>query len=139
MRSPRSKGWVARRWPSWSPSARRGAASKTWIGLSRRLDARSFNRRQFESLAKAGAFDSLNPNRGKPSPRQSGCCVRRASRAAHLKRVIVPEAGGRGRVTVVLDLPSRAVETAIPGSFKVDPKTRAAVGSLPGIVDVHDI
>lgn len=49
------------------------------------------------------------------------------------------EAGGRGRVTVVLDLPSREVEIAIPGSFKVDPKTRAAVGSLPGIVDAHDI
>src|SRR5690349_8705022 len=31
--------------------------------FSRRLDAKSFNRRQFESLAKAGAFDSLNPNR----------------------------------------------------------------------------
>jgi DNA polymerase-3 subunit alpha len=56
-----------------------------------------------------------------------------------LRRVIVREAGGRGRVTVVLDLPSREVEIAIPGSFKVDPKTRAAVGSLPGIVDVDDI
>jgi DNA polymerase-3 subunit alpha len=40
---------------------------------------------------------------------------------------------------VVLDLPSREVEIAIPGGFKVDPKTRAAVKSLPGIIDVHDI
>jgi len=56
-----------------------------------------------------------------------------------LKSVIAREAGGRGRVTVVLDLPSREVEIAIPGGFKVDPKTRAAVKSLPGIVDVHDI
>jgi DNA polymerase-3 subunit alpha len=31
--------------------------------LARRLDPRSFNRRQFESLVKAGAFDSLNRNR----------------------------------------------------------------------------
>jgi DNA polymerase-3 subunit alpha len=31
--------------------------------FARRLDAKSFNRRQFESLAKAGAFDSVNPNR----------------------------------------------------------------------------
>ena len=58
---------------------------------------------------------------------------------ANLKSVIAREAGGRGRVTVVLDLPSREVEIALPGGFKVDPRTRAAVKSLPGIVDVHDI
>jgi DNA polymerase-3 subunit alpha len=56
-----------------------------------------------------------------------------------LKSVIAREAGGRGRVTMVLDLPSREVEIAIPGGFKVDPRTRAAVKSLPGIIDVHDI
>jgi DNA polymerase-3 subunit alpha len=56
-----------------------------------------------------------------------------------LKGVIAREAGGRGRVTVVLDLPSREVEIAIPGGFKVDPRTLAAVKSLPGIVDVHEI
>jgi DNA polymerase III subunit alpha len=58
---------------------------------------------------------------------------------ASLKSVIAREAGGRGRVTVVLDLPAREVEIAIPGGFKVDPRTRAAVKSLPGIIDVHDI
>src|ERR1700720_241116 len=41
----------------------RGGRFKDLADLSRRLDARTFNRRQFESLAKAGAFDSLNPNR----------------------------------------------------------------------------
>jgi DNA polymerase III subunit alpha len=56
-----------------------------------------------------------------------------------LKSVIAREAGGRGRVTVVLDLPSREVELALPGGFRVDPKIRAAVKSLPGILDVHDI
>jgi DNA polymerase III subunit alpha len=56
-----------------------------------------------------------------------------------LKSVIAREAGGRGRVTVILDLPSREVEITIPGGFKVDPRTRAAVKSLPGIIDVHDI
>jgi DNA polymerase-3 subunit alpha len=56
-----------------------------------------------------------------------------------LKSVITREAGGRGRVTVVLDLPSREVEITIPGGFKVDLRTRAAVKSLPGIIDVHDI
>jgi DNA polymerase-3 subunit alpha len=58
---------------------------------------------------------------------------------AHLRNVIGREAGGRGRVSVVLDLPEREVEIAIPGGFKVGPKIRAAVKSLPGILDVHDI
>jgi len=56
-----------------------------------------------------------------------------------LKSVIAREAGGRGRVTVVLDLPAREVEIAIPGGFKVGPAIHAAVKSLPGIIDVHDI
>jgi DNA polymerase III subunit alpha len=57
----------------------------------------------------------------------------------HLKSVIAREAGGRGRVSLVLDLDQREVEIAVPGGFKVGPKIRAAVKSLPGIVDVHDI
>jgi len=57
----------------------------------------------------------------------------------HLKSVIGREAGGRGRISLVLDLPEQEVEIAIPGGFKVSPKFRAAVKSLPGIVDVHDI
>jgi DNA polymerase III subunit alpha len=65
--------------------------------------------------------------------------VGEARALAHLKSLIGREAGGRGRVSVVLDLPEREVEVAIPGGFKVDPKLRAAVKSLPGIVDVHDI
>ncbi|HJT08391.1 MAG TPA: DNA polymerase III subunit alpha, partial [Stellaceae bacterium] len=49
-------------------------------------------------------------------------------------------AGGRGRVTVVVPVaPQREVEIALPGGFKVSPKVRAAVKSLPGILDVHDI
>jgi DNA polymerase III subunit alpha len=59
---------------------------------------------------------------------------------ARLKGLFQREAvGGRGRVTVVLDLPSSEVEIALPGGFRVDPRLRAAVKSLPGIVDVHDI
>jgi len=59
---------------------------------------------------------------------------------ARLKGLFQREAvGGRGRVTVVLDLPDNEVEIALPGGFRVDPKIRAAVKSLPGIVDVHDI
>jgi DNA polymerase-3 subunit alpha len=59
---------------------------------------------------------------------------------ARLKGLFQREAvGGRGRVTVVLDLPQSEVEIALPGGFRVDPKIRAAVKSLPGLVDVHDI
>ncbi len=56
-----------------------------------------------------------------------------------LKSVVARESGGRGRVTVVLDLPAREIEIALPGGFRVDPRTRAAIKSLPGIIDVHDI
>ena len=58
---------------------------------------------------------------------------------AHLKNLFARESGGRGRVSVVLDLDDSEVEIAIPGGFRVDPRMRAAVKSLPGIVDVHDI
>jgi DNA polymerase III subunit alpha len=59
---------------------------------------------------------------------------------ARLKGLFQREAtSGRGRITVVLDLPESEVEIALPGGFRVDPKIRAAVKSLPGIVDVHDI
>jgi DNA polymerase-3 subunit alpha len=58
---------------------------------------------------------------------------------AHLKNLFAREGGGRGRVSVVLDLDDSEVEIAIPGGFRVDPKMRAAVKSLPGVVDVHDI
>jgi len=58
---------------------------------------------------------------------------------ARLKSLISREAGGRGRVTVVLDLPRNEVEVALPGGFRVDPRIRSAVKSLPGILDVHDI
>jgi len=59
---------------------------------------------------------------------------------ARLKGLFQREAAaGRGRVTVVVALPQSEVEIALPGGFRVDPKIRAAVKSLPGIVDVHDI
>jgi DNA polymerase-3 subunit alpha len=56
-----------------------------------------------------------------------------------LKGLFARETGGRGRLSLVLDLPQREVEIAIPGGFRVDPKVRAAIKSLPGVVDVHDI
>jgi DNA polymerase-3 subunit alpha len=59
---------------------------------------------------------------------------------APLRGLMQRESGGRGRVTVVVPLPSaREVEIALPGGFKISPRVRAAVKSLPGILDVHDI
>ena len=59
---------------------------------------------------------------------------------AHLKNLFgSARPPAAGRVSVVLDLDESEVEIAIPGGFRVDPRMRAAVKSLPGIVDVHDI
>src|SRR5579862_7326033 len=65
--------------------------------------------------------------------------VGEADALPRLRSLFAREAGGRGRVTLVIDLPGSEVELALPGGFRVDPKIRAAVKSLPGIVDVHDI
>jgi DNA polymerase-3 subunit alpha len=65
--------------------------------------------------------------------------VAEAEALPRLKSLISRETGGRGRVTVVLDLPSREIELALPGGFRINPGIRAAVKSLPGILDVHDI
>jgi len=57
-----------------------------------------------------------------------------------LRGLMQREAGGRGRVTVVVPVPpAREVEILLPGGFKISPKVRAAVKSLPGILDVHDV
>jgi len=59
---------------------------------------------------------------------------------APLRGLMQRETGGRGRVTVVVPVaPTREVEIALPGGFKVSPRVRAAVKSLPGVLDVHDI
>jgi len=65
--------------------------------------------------------------------------VGEAEALPRLKSLIGREAGGRGRVTLVFDLPGSEVEVTLPGGFRVNPGIRAAVKSLPGIIDVHDI
>jgi DNA polymerase III subunit alpha len=57
-----------------------------------------------------------------------------------LRGLMQRESGGRGRVTVVVPVPpTREIEILLPGGFKVSPRVRAAVKSLPGILDVHDV
>src|SRR6185437_13857036 len=54
---------------------------KDLFDFAGRLDTKSFNRRQFESLVKAGAFDCLDPNRAQ-SFAAAELLLRQASRAA---------------------------------------------------------
>src|SRR5438105_435968 len=54
---------------------------KDLFDFARRLDTKSFNRRQFENLVKAGAFECLNPNRAQ-SFSAAELLLRQASRAA---------------------------------------------------------
>jgi len=57
-----------------------------------------------------------------------------------LKGLIARESGGKGRVRVVVPLPpAREVEITLPGGFRISPRVRAAVKSLPGILEVMDI
>ncbi|HZB90229.1 MAG TPA: DNA polymerase III subunit alpha [Stellaceae bacterium] len=59
---------------------------------------------------------------------------------APLRGLMQRETGGRGRVTVVVPVPpAREIEILLPGGFKISPRVRAAVKSLPGILDVHDV
>jgi DNA polymerase-3 subunit alpha len=57
-----------------------------------------------------------------------------------LRGLMQRESGGRGRVSVIVPVSlAREVEILLPGGFKISPRVRAAVKSLPGILDVHDI
>jgi len=59
---------------------------------------------------------------------------------AQVSRCDQPLVVSAGRVSVVIGLePTREVEIALPGAYKIGPGIRAAVKSLPGILDVHDI
>jgi DNA polymerase-3 subunit alpha len=63
-----------------------------------------------------------------------------ASAIKPLRGIIGRDGPGRGRVSVVVPLArSREVEITLPGGFRIGPGIRAAVKSLPGIVDVVDV
>src|SRR6266404_4626727 len=91
----------------------RNGAFKDLFDFARRLDTRSFNRRQFENLVKAGAFECLNPNRAQ-SFAAVELLLRQASRAAE-ERVTKQESlfagvdqgfAARPSLPVVADWPS---------------------------------
>ncbi len=56
-----------------------------------------------------------------------------------LKSLMRSEAGGRGRVSVIVPLPAQEVEIALPGGFRISPKVIASAQALPGILAVQEI
>jgi DNA polymerase III subunit alpha len=56
-----------------------------------------------------------------------------------LKSLMQGEAGGRGRVSVVIPLSAQEVEIALPGGFRISPKVIASTQALPGILAVQEI
>ena len=55
------------------------------------------------------------------------------------KNLLQSEAGGRGHVNVVVPLPTREVEIALPGGFRISPQVLSAVQRLPGVLSVQEI
>jgi DNA polymerase-3 subunit alpha len=56
-----------------------------------------------------------------------------------LRNLMRGEAGGRGRVSVVVPIEAREVEIALPGGFKISPKVIGSAQALPGILAVQEI
>jgi DNA polymerase-3 subunit alpha len=55
------------------------------------------------------------------------------------KNLLNGESGGRGHVNVVVPLPTRDVEIALPGGFRISPQVLSAVQRLPGVLSVQEI
>jgi DNA polymerase-3 subunit alpha len=62
-----------------------------------------------------------------------------AAALAAFKSLLLGEAGGRGHVNVVVPLPTREVEIALPGGFRIGPQVLSAVQRLPGVLSVQEI
>jgi len=57
-----------------------------------------------------------------------------------LKNLMAREGRGRGRVSVIVPVaPTREVEIALPGGFRIGPDIRRMVRALPGVLEVQDI
>jgi DNA polymerase-3 subunit alpha len=64
----------------------------------------------------------------------------RAEGLAALKRAVATAKRGRGRLSLVLDIDqAQSVEIALPGAYAISAEMRAAIGSVPGVVGLHDI
>ncbi|UUX50386.1 DNA polymerase III subunit alpha [Nisaea acidiphila] len=57
----------------------------------------------------------------------------------HISEMIAKEKPGRGKIKLVVDTDDEEVELALGRTYNISPDFRAAVKSLPGIVDARDI
>ena len=58
---------------------------------------------------------------------------------ASLRDILAREEKGRGQVSVVVTEPAREIELKLPGAWTISGKCRAAIRSLPGIVEVQEL
>ncbi|MGE0733351.1 MAG: DNA polymerase III subunit alpha [Alphaproteobacteria bacterium] len=56
-----------------------------------------------------------------------------------ISSLIQKEKKGRGRFSVVVDLPDREIEVAVPGGFAFSPKLMGALKALPGVEAVEEL
>jgi len=57
----------------------------------------------------------------------------------NLRDILAREEKGRGQVSVVVTEPAREIELKLPGAWTISGKCRAAIRSLPGIVEVQEL
>jgi DNA polymerase-3 subunit alpha len=65
--------------------------------------------------------------------------LRDAAVLPNLASVIERQDPGRGRVSLILDADTREVEVLLKKTYRISAATRAAIKSIPGIVDVRDL
>jgi DNA polymerase III subunit alpha len=58
---------------------------------------------------------------------------------AALRDILAREEKGRGQVSIVVTEPAREIELKLPGAWMITGKCRAAIKSLPGIVEVQEL
>ncbi len=56
-----------------------------------------------------------------------------------LRDILAKEGRGRGNVTIVVTETAREIELKLPGAWSISGRCQAAIGSLPGIVEVQEI
>jgi len=57
----------------------------------------------------------------------------------NLRDILAREEKGRGQVSVVVTEAAREIELKLPGAWTISGKCRAAIRSLPGIVEVQEL
>jgi DNA polymerase-3 subunit alpha len=58
---------------------------------------------------------------------------------AALRDILAREEKGRGQVSIVVTEPAREIELKLPGAWTITVKSRTAIKSLPGIVEVQEL